>query len=366
MVTAYAESGMGVNVMKRLIAAWMLLFTLALSAASPVWAYSYGDPNEEELATMFKDAVVKIGASDWKGASALYQAKRAEIESHFGGDVAVNLDRSFEAQDKELTEQNLKALLVLNLERRFEYGERDIEDYSKSKLLLAKARATYDALEPYVQAKLPKETAGLKASFDSALEALGNPGLFGVGKKAVDPEAYKKHTAYILNTVSPIFPSKAAQAPAAASAPAQPTAAPAGAGGKPADANPAPAAAAAPAAAPAASAPADASAAASAAPSAAPASGAPQDGSAAPSDSPPPSASPSPEGAGAASPAASAASPSASASVPAPEATAKAAAAHAPMQREDKTNSGVTFAVIGGVVLAAGGTFWWARRKGIF
>jgi hypothetical protein len=334
--------------MNRMIAALMLAFTLALTLVSPVSAYSYGDPNEEELATMFKDAVVRIGSGDWAGAAALYKAKRAEIESHFGTGVAVNLDISFEAKDKTVAEQNLKALMVLNLERRFEYGEKDIEDYSKSKLLLAKARATYDVLEPYVQSKLPNETAKLKASFDSALEALGNPGLFGVGKKPISLEAYKQHTSYIMDTVRPIFPGKEAQAPTAA-APVQQTAAPA--------ASAQPSAAAAPANGTVAGTKPD--------PSAAPVK--PSAEASAPTASTAASAAPDASASPSAAPTAAAAeSVSAASATPSPAAgSAPAAAEHAPMQREDKTNAGVTFAVIGGVALAAGGTFWWARRKGI-
>lgn len=335
--------------MKRLLIALMLMTVFSVTAAMPVWAYSYGDPNEEELATMFKDATAKIQSEDWAGATAVYQAKRSEIESHFGAGVAVTLDRNLEAKDKAAADQNLKALLVLNLERRFEYGAADIEDYSKSKLLLAKARATYDALEPYIQAKLPNETAKLRTAFDAALEALGNPGLFGVGKKPINKEEYDKQTSYILNTVRPLFPYKAAQAPATPA----PTAAPAE---KPAAAQTT-SSAAAPAATKAPQA------------TAAPAASAQPEASAAAEASAEASASPSPEAS--VSPAAS----DAASATPSPEASAEATAApatttaaaegHAPMKREDKTNTGITFAVIGVVAAAAGGTFWWARRKGM-
>lgn len=338
--------------MNRVLTAMLLACVLLLTAAAPALAYSYGDPNEEEVATMFKEITAKLQAGDWGGALPLYQAKRAEIDSHFGADVAVTLDRNFEAKDKAATEQNLKALMVMNLERRFTYGAKDINDYSQAKLLLAKARATYDSLEPYIQAKLPNEPAKLRAAFDSALEALGNPGLFGVGKKPVNEEQYSTQTAYILNTLTPLFPYKAAQATATPAPPAAPVQ-------QPAASQPAAAAATANPAAPAASAgaakPPAASAAAEA--SASPQASAAADTTAAPSATPAPAAS---EAAASLQPSATPA-PAAAVSSPA----AQEAAAHAPMAREDKTNTGVTFVVIGGVAAAAGGMLWWARRKGI-
>ncbi|MBW7454987.1 hypothetical protein K0U00_13170, partial [Paenibacillus sepulcri] len=39
---------------------------------------------------------------------------------------------------------------------------------------------------------------------------------------------------------------------------------------------------------------------------------------------------------------------------------------HAPMERTEKTNAGVTIGVIGGVAVVGICVVWWARRKGIF
>jgi len=191
-----------------------IIFTLICVFAFPlsVFAYSYGDPNKEDLAETFSIITARLNTAspDWNGAVEAYKVRRPEISSHFGESVAVTLDVNFENKDKVSVIANYKALLVMNLERRFDYAQKDINDYAKVKLLLAKAKGTFDVLQPYVEQKIPKEITALQKAFDSALEAIGNPGLFGVGQKPIQPEELKKQTSYILETVRPLFPYKAA------------------------------------------------------------------------------------------------------------------------------------------------------------
>ena len=61
-----------------------------------------------------------------------------------------DLDANFQAKDNKLVIANFKAVLVMNLDRRFTYATKGIDDYAESKLLLAKAKATYETLEPYM------------------------------------------------------------------------------------------------------------------------------------------------------------------------------------------------------------------------
>ena len=104
-------------------------------------AYSYGDPNAEEVADTFKlvEASLNESTPNWKAAEEAYKVRRAEITSHFGESVSVTLDENFKSKDSDLLIANFKAVLVMNLERRFSNAKLDVEDYSKSKLLLAKA-----------------------------------------------------------------------------------------------------------------------------------------------------------------------------------------------------------------------------------
>jgi hypothetical protein len=189
---------------------WLFLaLVLLLSVPQQVGAYSYGDPSKEVIAEAFNEMVVKVNAADWAGTAEIYKVHRPEIESHFGASVAATLDADIEAKDQDRFVSNYKALLVLNLERRFTYANDAVNDYSQAKLLLAKAKGTYDALQPYVKNDaLHKQ---IVAAFDEALTALGNPGLFGVGEKPIDPDTFKTKTSFILGKMKPLFPMKKAE-----------------------------------------------------------------------------------------------------------------------------------------------------------
>ncbi|CAH1200250.1 hypothetical protein PAECIP111891_01597 [Paenibacillus allorhizoplanae] len=340
--------------MKRwLLAGLTLVIAAILILPTSALAYSYGDANTEDVAETFKlvQASVGDGANDWGAAEGAYKERRAELVAHFGEEVGTTLDANFKEKDNKLVIANFKAVLVMNLDRRFTYAEQGIDDYAGAKLLLAKAKATYDTLEPYIGSG----KAEIDKSFDAALDALGNPGLFGVGKKPVQPAVFKEKVDFIFGKVKPLFPYKAysAPAPAATSTPT-PTVKPVETTKtepvvkvevSPKQEQPAATTEAKPAE-----------------------TKAPDAAATVSTSSPEPSASVSPSP----TPTTEAAKPTATVEAPAKatETSAavkaepvKEAAAHAPMQRSDKTNPWVSVGVIGGVIIVLGGAVWFARKR---
>jgi hypothetical protein len=196
---------------------WLaVLLLLLLAFPNGALAYSYGDPNKDEVAETYKEIAGHLSGDkpDWKAAQAAYGVRRSEIASHFGEPIAVTLDQNFKVQNKDLLLANYKALLVMNLDRRFDYAKKDIQDYTKAKLLLAKAKGTFEVMRPYVEQKKPDAVQPILTAFEKALEAIGNPGLFGVGEKPVQPEEFYKQVDYIYATVKPLFPYTEAKAEA--------------------------------------------------------------------------------------------------------------------------------------------------------
>lgn len=216
IICSEAKIGSGTRLMHKLTKLFSLLLLAAfLLLPSTASAYSYGDANTDEVAETFKLVISSLEAPtpDWDKALAAHNERKAEISSHFGESVASTLAANIQAHDKDLTVANYKALLVMNLDRRFQYALKDVNDYTNAKLLLAKAKATYVVLQPYVQEQIndADKLKSLDQAFDAALESLGNPGLFGAGKKESKPEDFKKNVLYVYDTVKPLFPYKADQ-----------------------------------------------------------------------------------------------------------------------------------------------------------
>ncbi|WP_066251802.1 hypothetical protein [Neobacillus drentensis] len=188
-----------------------LFFTFALifysTPLSSAFAYSYGDPNEEKVAEVYKEMVVKLDENppNYNSAQKNFETVKEEIDMHMGLEPAKLILSNLKDKDKEATINNMQKLLVLNIARRLESIEKGFAEYDTTKRLLAKAFATYDALSPKVEAEKPENDKKIRADFDQALEALGNPGLFGVGKKEANLDEFKKNKDEILNSLKTEF-----------------------------------------------------------------------------------------------------------------------------------------------------------------
>lgn len=189
----------------------LLFFTIALIFNSipltSAFAYSYGDPNEEKVAEVYKEMLVKLDENppNYNSAKKNFETVKEEIDMHMGPDPAKLILKNLKDKDKEAAISNMEKLLVLNIARRLESIEKNFAEYDTTKKLLAKAYATYDALSPKVEAEKPENDKKIRTDFDQALEALGNPGLFGVGKKEASLDAFKENKEEILNSLKTEF-----------------------------------------------------------------------------------------------------------------------------------------------------------------
>lgn len=175
-----------------------LFFTQMFSV--PAYAYTYGDPNKEDLAEAYKAMMMEVDKNppDFNTAQKHYETVKEEVDMHMGMEPSKLILQNIKDGDKEQLTENMDKLLVLNIARRLDNVEKNFSEFDTSKRLLAKGFATYEALSPKIEAKSPEIDKELKAEFDKALDSLGNPGLFGVGQKEADLEAFKASKETIL------------------------------------------------------------------------------------------------------------------------------------------------------------------------
>ncbi|WP_243291196.1 hypothetical protein [Bacillus sp. FJAT-47783] len=169
-------------------------------------AYSYGDPGKEDLAEAYKEIDVYTKDNEWDLAKAVYETYEKEFELYFKKPKEL-IDEAFQTENRELLLESYQAALTLNIERRLHFAEDSFEEYGQAKLLLAKARGTYDVLYPIALEELGQERADkIYEAFDKALIALGNPGLFGIGNKEQDVEGFHKEIEFIIAETAETFP----------------------------------------------------------------------------------------------------------------------------------------------------------------
>jgi hypothetical protein len=183
---------MDMKLVKRFISALFVCMLATMLLPLSAGAYSYGNPNEEAVAENYKQVVAKLNQNppDFKGAEQVFQPIKEELDMHMGPEPAKAIQERLASEDKEAALEAYHKTLILNIARRMESVEQDFKNYEQNKVLLAKARATYNALSPIVKEKNAQEDGKVRAAYDEALSALGNPGLFGVGVKEPDKARY--------------------------------------------------------------------------------------------------------------------------------------------------------------------------------
>ena len=153
---------------------FLMILILINSTPLNANAYSYGDPNEEKVAEVYKEMQLKLDENppNFSASKTLFETVKEEIDMHMGTEPGAVIMESLNAEDKEATIENMEKLLILNVARRLESIEKNFEEYDTSKKLLAKGYATYQAVSPKVEANNPDVDKEIKADFDAALAAL--------------------------------------------------------------------------------------------------------------------------------------------------------------------------------------------------
>ncbi|SFJ28810.1 MULTISPECIES: hypothetical protein [unclassified Bacillus (in: firmicutes)] len=193
--------------MKKIITSLFVGVFLLFSIHTSAFAYSYGNPNEEKVAEAYKQMVAKLDENppNFTEAKKAYENVQTEIDQHMGKEPTKAIMNDFDKKNKEDLIADMQKILALNINRRLTNVDEQFKDYDTSKRLLAKAFATYEALSPVVAQHNKELDTILKDEFNKALESLGNPGLFGVGQKEANQDAFKKSKDVILTSLQKEF-----------------------------------------------------------------------------------------------------------------------------------------------------------------
>ncbi len=176
---------------------------------APADAYSYAE-REDPMATLFKSAVVAATDGKWDEVSKLAGEGINMQKGHmFEADKLAPRFKSFIAR-KEVskTAETFANLVYLAIcEKLHRNKKENLRDYKSAKARLRLARKSYiDVLDGNVKKQDAKRSAAILEQFGAALESIGNPGLFGIGKKEPDPAAYEKSVKAIKSLIVQSFP----------------------------------------------------------------------------------------------------------------------------------------------------------------
>lgn len=177
----------------RLFAATIALALAAGAAAlpQPAAAYSYAAAGKEPMLDGREAILSAMQKDDWESVRQSVTGLQSEI-TYLDENEAKGIKAEFDkaVADKNADEMNaaLRRAFVAEIERRLNGAKDNLKDYQTAKVLVVKAKLFFDAFSGDLD---PANRKAADAGLNQALEAIGNPGIFGAGSKPANPEAFQ-------------------------------------------------------------------------------------------------------------------------------------------------------------------------------
>jgi hypothetical protein len=174
---------------------------LPLMSTAPARAYSYAAAGAEPLLDGREALFAAVAAGNWDAAKTALAAMQADLDY-----LDQNEDKGVtQAFTDALAARDPKAVMAAfdraaddEIVRRLDGARDNLKDYQSAKVLVVKAQRFYTA----VAGDLPPDTGKtISDALSQALDAVGNPGVFGVGARQPDPAAFAAARATIFKAL---------------------------------------------------------------------------------------------------------------------------------------------------------------------
>ena len=195
--------------MHRIFFPALVVALLLISNTGTVFAYSYAEA-EDPMVILFKSAVAAARDNNWGEVSGLAKKGVALQKNHiFSADhMAPRIENTVSKKDISKTAEHFANLVYLSIREKLHQNRKEnFSNYKNSKARLQLAYKSYlDVLDGNVKKKDATRSSTIIVQFKTALDGIGNPGLFGIGKKSPDTAKYDQAVKSIEGLVVKTFP----------------------------------------------------------------------------------------------------------------------------------------------------------------
>ncbi|MCO4113203.1 hypothetical protein BWQ95_16240 [Aeromonas hydrophila] len=180
----------------------LLALTLLLTLSGQAQAYSYAAAGKEPLIDA-REALLGA-ATDGKDASATLSEIAEELtylEQHHKVELQAPLAAAIKAKDAAATAALLNRAYKAEIERRLEGASQNLGDYQTAKVLVVKSKRFLDLILPSLS---EGDRKAAEQALAKVLDAIGNPGVFGVGAKPADVTAFAEAEKALMAVLAPL------------------------------------------------------------------------------------------------------------------------------------------------------------------
>ncbi|KXU81247.1 hypothetical protein [Aeromonas enteropelogenes] len=179
-----------------------LLAGPVLTGMGQAQAYSYAAAGKEQLIDAREQLLT--AASEGQDASETLTGLADELgylEQHHKVELQAPLAAAIKSKDAAATAALLNRAYKAEIERRLDGAKQNLGDYQTAKVLVVKSKRFLDVI-------LPSLSEGDRQAADQALakvlDAIGNPGVFGVGAKPADATAFAEAEKALMAVLAPL------------------------------------------------------------------------------------------------------------------------------------------------------------------
>lgn len=179
-----------------------LLAGPVLTGMGQAQAYSYAAAGKEPLIDAREQLLT--AASEGQDASETLKGLADELgylEQHHKVELQAPLAAAIKSKDAAATAALLNRAYKAEIERRLDGAKQNLGDYQTAKVLVVKSKRFLDVI-------LPSFSEGDRQAADQALarvlDAIGNPGVFGVGAKPADAKAFADAEKALMAVLAPL------------------------------------------------------------------------------------------------------------------------------------------------------------------
>lgn len=172
----------------------VMLLALGLSGLAlpdAARAYSYAAAGKEPLIDGREAVLGAAAKGDWAQAAAAVAPMKADLDylgEHHDKTLPTDLNAAIAAKDAKATQAVLVRAFAAEIERRLDGAAQNLNDYQTARILVVKAKRFFDGIAADLAADRRKAA---EDGLVQALAAIGNPGVFGAGRRPADPAAFE-------------------------------------------------------------------------------------------------------------------------------------------------------------------------------
>lgn len=173
-----------------------------LTLSGQAQAYSYAAAGKEPLIDA-REALLGA-ATDGKDASAILSEIAEELtylEEHHKVELQAPLAAAIKGKDAAATAALLNRAYKAEIERRLEGASQNLGDYQTAKVLVVKSKRFLDLILPSLG---EGDRKAAEQALARVLDAIGNPGVFGVGAKPADAAAFAEAEKALMAVLAPL------------------------------------------------------------------------------------------------------------------------------------------------------------------